>query len=288
MITPQLPGISIKKSRPGLMLLFVFLFINIPALLGQKNELGVFFGGSYYLGDLNPGKQFAMTRIALGGIYRYNFNPHLSARVNGIFASVEGNDALIKYNEDRNLRFVSRITELTGQVEVNFLPFVAGNLDTPYSPYIFFGGGVFSFNPQAQLPDDDGRMRWINLRPLGTEGQGNENYPDRELYSLVSSNFLFGIGFKFNISRNITGGLEWGMRRTGTDYLDDVSTTYADLELLPSATTQYFADRSLSNPGQNTGLQRGDPTTNDWYSFAGFVLAFKIKDFTRGKCAAYN
>lgn len=286
MITPQLSGISVKKSRQGLLLLFVLMFLNTPALLGQKNELGVFFGGSYYLGDLNPGKQFTMTRIALGGVYRYNFNPHLSARVNGIFASVEGNDALVKYNEDRNLRFMSRVTELSGQMEVNFLPFVAGNLDTPYSPYIFFGGGVFRFNPQAQMPDSEGRMRWIDLQPLGTEGQGLEGYPDK--YKLVSHNFLFGVGFKFNISRNITGGIEWGMRRTGTDYLDDVSTTYADLELLPSKTTQYFADRSISNRGQNKGLQRGDPTTNDWYSFAGFVLAFKIKDFTRGKCAAYN
>jgi len=290
MITPQLPGISVKKSRKGLLLLFVLFFLNTPALLGQKNELGVFFGGSYYLGDLNPGRQFAMTRIALGGVYRYNFNPHLSARLNGIFASVEGNDALIKYNEDRNLRFVSRVTELSGQLEINFLPFVAGNLDTPYSPYLFFGGGVFSFNPRAQLPDDEGRLRWIDLRKLGTEGQGLEGYPDK--YGLVSHNFLFGVGLKFNISRNITGGIEWGMRRTGTDYLDDVSTVYPDLSIFEGTENQvastYFSDRSLSNPGQNAGLQRGDPTNNDWYSFAGFVLAFKIKDFTRGKCAAYN
>lgn len=288
MITPKVPGYSLQKTRPGLVLLLLLLFFNTPALLGQKNEIGVFFGGSYYLGELNPGRQFAMTRIALGGIYRYNFGPHISARLNGIFASVEGNDALIKYNEDRNLRFVSKVTELSGQIEINFLPFVAGNLDTPYSPFIFGGGGIFGFSPQAQ--NEEGR--WVNLRPLNTEGQGSELYPERKPYGRISSNYLFGIGLKFNISRNITGGVEWGMRRTGTDYLDDVSTTYADPAVFAGTDneilSQYFYDRSLSHRGENTGLQRGDPSTNDWYSFAGFVIAFKIKDFTRGKCPAYN
>jgi len=269
------------------------LFIFSPgAAFGQKNEIGVFFGGSYYLGELNPSRQFALTRIALGGIYRYNFTPHISLRANGIFGSVEGNDALIKYNEDRNLRFVSKVAELSAQAEVNFLPFVAGNLDTPYAPYLFGGAGIFKFNPQAMNQEG----RWINLRALGTEGQGHDGYPEK--YSLVSYNFLFGFGIKFNISRNITGGVEWGLRRTGTDYLDDVSTVYPDPNIYFQgydannnpiyAAGYYFSDRSLSNPGQNTGLQRGNPRNNDWYSFAGFVISFKIKDFTRSKCPAFN
>lgn len=259
--------------------------------MGQKSELGLLFGGTYYLGDLNPSQQFALTRIGLGGMYRYNFGPHLSARANGLFTSVEGNDALVKYNEDRNLRFVSKVTELSGQLEVNFLPFVAGNLDTPYSPYIFAGGGFFWFNPRAQYPNPDtGEWQWMSLRILGTEGQGTEGYPEK--YKPFSSQFMFGIGFKFNISRNITGGVEWGMRRTGTDYLDDVSTVYPELSVFDDSENLeeavYFYDRSLSNRGQNAGLQRGDPTVNDWYSFAGFVIAFKIKDSARGKCSAYN
>lgn len=283
-----------KKTFAGILGLFLIFFLFPPSLMAQKNELGVLFGGSYYLGDLNPSRQFAMTRIGLGGMYRYNFGPHISARVNGIFASVEGNDALIKYNEDRNLRFVSSITELSGQFEVNFLPYEPGNLDTPYSPYLFAGGGVFWFNPRAQFPDtlSNGSIQWqwISLRKLGTEGQGAEGYPD--IYKPFSHQFMFGIGFKFNISRNITGGVEWGMRRTGTDYLDDVSTVYPDISVFANSDNrpqaEYFYDRSLTHNGQNAGLQRGDPSVNDWYSFAGFIIAFKIKDSSRGKCSAYN
>jgi hypothetical protein len=296
------PGSCKNKYFTVFIFLFSICFFRAPLVMGQKNEIGVLFGGTYYLGDLNPSRQFALTHVAIGGLYRHNFGPHLSARVNGVFGSVEGNDALIKYNEDRNLRFVSNITELSGQLEVNFLPFEPGNLDTPFSPYLFGGGGIFWFNPKAQYPidpnDPNSDWQWISLRILGTEGQGNEGYPDK--YKPFSSNFLFGVGFKFNISRNITGGVEWGMRRTGTDYLDDVSTVYPILDIgsgdpvidlfydHPNETAVRFLYDRTPNPGQNGGLQRGDPTVNDWYSFAGFVIAFKIKDSTRGKCDAYN
>ena len=95
-MTPDnVPGSSKKKSIWGFLALFMLFFLSTPPAWAQKNELGILFGGTYYLGDLNPSRQFAMTRIGLGGMYRHNFGPHIAARVNGIFASVEGNDALI-------------------------------------------------------------------------------------------------------------------------------------------------------------------------------------------------
>jgi opacity protein-like surface antigen len=277
---PDFPKIK-HQLFPVLFLLLAMTFLA-PAAKAQRNELGIFFGGSYYLGDLNPHRQFAMTRIAGGGIYRFNINPHVALRLNGILASVEGNDAVVKYNEDRNLSFVSNIAELSIQGEVNFLHFVSGNLDTPHTPYIFAGAGMFSFNPKAEYGG-----RWYELQPLGTEGQGTEAYPDREPYKRYSSSFLFGLGYKFNITRHITGGLEWGMRRTGTDYLDDVSTTYPDPSVL-SEMGAIFSDRSLEHQGQNAGFQRGNPNNNDWYSFAGFILTFRILSSRRADCPAFN
>lgn len=278
MINFKLPLLSNIFSAYTAILLFVFIFFS-HAGFGQKNEIGIFFGGSYYLGELNPNRQFGLTRIALGGIYRHNFTQHISLRVNGIIGSVEGNDALIKYNQDRNLKFVSQVNEISVQAEVNFLPFVAGNLQTQYSPFLFLGAGAFYFNPRAQ--DDQGN--WRELRPLRTEGQTEEGQ-----YRAFSTSLILGFGLKFNISRNITGGIEWGMRRTGTDYLDDVSTVYPLMNDLPGPASQYFSDRSLANQGQNAGLQRGNPRNNDWYSFAGFVIAFKIKDFNRSRCPGFN
>ena len=253
---------------------------------GQRNEIGLFFGTSYYLGDLNPSRQFAMNSIGIGGLYRFNINDHLALRANGFWGNVAGDDAIIKYNENRNLHFRSNILEVSVQGEVNFLQFAPGNLDTGYSPYIFGGGGFFRFNPQAEI---DGR--WVNLQPLNTEGQGSDLYPERKPYSLYSYNLLFGVGFKFNINRQFSAAFEWGMRRTGTDYLDDVSTTYPDPSVFagnPDNDAIRLHDRSIENRGDNAGFQRGNPNVNDWYSFAGFILTFRIKDRSRLWCPAYD
>jgi len=255
--------------------LFVFVFINSVYTFGQRQEFGALFGGTYYLGDLNPGRQFSLTRIAIGGMYRYNFNQHLAARVAVFYGSVEGNDALFNYNLNRNLRFVSDILEASGQLEINFVPFTAGNFQTPVTPFIFAGGGIVRFDPMAQILDN-GILRWTSLPDLHTEGVS---------YTLLTFNILFGGGVKFNINHRLTGSIEWGMRLTGTDYLDDVSTMYPDLTHLPPGDPRrHLSDPSLSNAGQNTGFLRGNPNNNDWYSFAGFGLTFKIPDVRRGKC----
>jgi hypothetical protein len=273
-----------KLFFKSILILVIFIHIFAPNTHGQKSELGFFFGTSYYMGDLNPEIPFSMPQIAAGALYRFNINENLAIRLNGMFGRVASDDAIVGYNTDRNLRFQSRISELSLQGEVNFLYYIPGDVETPYTPYIFGGGGVFSFNPQADI---NGVM--YNLQGLNTEGQGSDMYPDRKPYSITSFNYLFGIGFKFNITRQLTSAFEWGMRRTGTDYLDDVSTTYPHTAAVANDTrTLELYDRSLTNRGQNAGFARGNPNNNDWYSFAGIVLTFRIKDLTRAKCPAYN
>jgi hypothetical protein len=270
------------KSFITLLLLAGFsVFTNSYA---QKQEMGIFLGSTYYLGDLNPNLHFGMPGAGLGALYRYNFTEHLSARANGYFGMIAGNDATIQFDPNRNLQFRSNVYELSLQGEVNFLPFKAGDLSTPFTPFIFGGGGMLRFNPQAEL---DGS--WHNLNPLNTEGQGSELYPERRPYSLFTSNILFGIGFKFNLSNAVTGGIEWGFRRTGTDYLDDVSTTYPDAGVFGNNTLALqLHDRSLENRFENRDFQRGNPHSKDWYSFAGFVLTIRFKDNSRYVCPAYN
>jgi hypothetical protein len=270
--------------RSLLFFLFITLVFGFNKASAQKHEIGAFFGSSYYLGDLNPERHFAMPGIGMGALYRYNFNQHLSARANGFFGRVAGSDAVVKFDPVRNLQFRSNVMELSIQGEVNFLPFIAGDLTTLFTPFIFGGGGFTGFNPQAELEG-----RWYDLQPLKTEGQGSELYPEREPYSLFTSNILFGVGVKFNITRTVTGGFEWGFRRTGTDYMDDISTTYPDAGVFGNNTLalQLF-DRSLENRYENQNFQRGNPNSKDWYSFAGFVLTIRFKDNSRYRCPAYN
>ena len=134
------------KTFPNRYLLISVIVISLFTVKiswGQKNEVGFFFGGSYYLGDLNPSRQFAMTRIAAGGLYRFNINENLALRINGMWGNVAGDDDIVQYNTNRNLHFRSNIFELSLQGEVNFLMFTPGDLDKPSTPYIFAGGGDF-------------------------------------------------------------------------------------------------------------------------------------------------
>ncbi len=261
----------------------VTLFIILTSLSAQsqKNEFGITAGGTYYMGDLNPNMHFAMSRIGGGAIYRRNINEHFAIRLNGLYGSVQANDAVIGYNTERNLNFRSSIIEISAQTEINFLPFINGGKDNPNSFYLLAGAGAFRFNPKADV-----NGQWIELRPLGTEGQGSELYPDRQVYSKYSYVLIFGVGMKFVVSERMSVGIEWAMRRTGTDYLDDVSTTYTDPSILSDAGS-LLADRSENNSA-TIGSYRGNPYTKDWYSFAGLTITYNIKNPSNLKCPVYN
>ena len=69
------------------------------------------------------------------------------------------------------------------------------------------------------------------MQPLNTEGQGLASFPNRTPYSLFSGSVLGGIGIKFLLNENLTLGIDISANYTFTDYLDDVSTTYADYML---------------------------------------------------------
>lgn len=260
--------------------LFLAIMLNVSA---QRNEIGVFLGTSYYLGDLNPSKHFLLTKPAGGIVYRYVFNPRWAIKMNGLYGTVAGDDAVSKFNEQRNLSFKSGLFEMSTQLELNFLPYVTGNKEEDYfSPYIFGGISVFSFNPKAEYAGT-----WYELKQLGTEGQGTSEYSSiRKPYSLTNVSFPFGLGFKYSIGKSICIGAEWGLRKTVTDYLDDVSTTYADPLILsaengPMSAT--LADRSGENVN-NTGLQRGNSGTKDWYAFTGAFITVKFKAGKDNSC----
>lgn len=263
---------------------FLIAVVSLTASAQRKNkrsaEIGVFLGGSYYIGDLNPLGHFnQFTKPAGGLVFRYNINPRLAARANFLFGSIQGDDAYSNSQgaQQRNLNFKSPITEFSAQLEFNFLDYEIGNEKRKFSPYIFLGLAGFRFKPQGNIGGS-----WVDLQPLGTEGQGLDGGASKKKYKLIQLSIPFGVGIKANLSQRIGLSIEWGMRKTFTDYLDDVSTIYYDPVALAAArggTAAALSDQSKgTDPNfSNVGRQRGDPTNKDWYSFAGFVLTIKLK-----------
>jgi hypothetical protein len=268
----------------------IWAFLSSSAL-AQRSELGVFAGGSFYLGDLNPSGLFSQTQPAFGAVYRFNLTTRWTLRANFLTGMVMADDA-ISGTPERNLHFRSRVNEFSIQAEINFLTYFTGSQNHRFSPFLFGGVGAFTFNPQARVPDMDNPLdrggRWIDLAPLFTEGQGAMADGDTEFPSVYNTTQLvipFGFGFKFSLNRTFSLGVEWGMRLTFTDYLDDVSGFYVDPSILVGTYAIMMADRSLNGP-QIPGTQRGNSNNRDWYSFAGITLTARIGSGPGQACPA--
>ncbi len=252
-----------------------------PSLRAQSSEFGALVGTTFYLGDLNQTTLFKHSHLAGGFMYRYNISPRWAVRGNFLFGKVSASDEGTQ-NAQRNLSFMSPITELSAVAELNFLKIYNTPQNNRFTPYIFAGITLFSFDPQAQLTSDG---PYYELQSLGTEGQEmTDDSPSR--YSLTSVAIPFGIGVKFNIGRSISVGAEWGFRYTFTDYLDDVKGVYYDNDALREQRGSIVADLADRTPelvdsnGESltlnaAGTQRGNTTTTDLYSFAG--VSFTVK-----------
>ncbi len=212
---------------------FFYCLLCLPVFLqAQYSEVGIAVGASAYEGDLTStqfGAAFRHPRVALGAFYRYNAMDFVSVKLGFTYGTLAGDDSKSgdAYQRGRNLHFKSSVMELALTGEFNILGYQPYNLDRPFSPYVFGGIAVFRFNPKALYQDE-----WIALQPLGTEGQGLSEYPERKMYNLTSFAIPCGVGAKYALNDTWNVGFEAGIRFTFTDYLDDVSTTYADENVL--------------------------------------------------------
>jgi hypothetical protein len=259
----------------------------------DHHEIGIALGVSNYYGDLQP-KLFASYgyQPMVGILYKYYMSPHVGLRVGASYTNLSAADSLsiIPANVQRNLSFATRLFEFHGGLEINFMPIDV--LRRRMTPYIFGGLAAFYFNPYAFDANDDKKY----LRPLSTEGQGLPMYPDRKQYSLVNLAFPFGGGMKFFIGRTILLTGELGFRYTNTDYLDDVSKSYVNLDTLQAykgKVARKFSYRGTDKNNPNYGYQRGDPKSNDWYWYGNVTATIYFhafgnpREYLKTKCPGF-
>ncbi|MBR4716014.1 MAG: outer membrane beta-barrel protein [Bacteroidales bacterium] len=272
------------KSRSKYIILFVLLLAAVPAS-GQiwlgKSEIGFTVGGMNYIGDLNNQSMLGKVNLAFGGLYRHNFDERWALRIDVDYGHVEGGNP--DYIARRNLSFKSYILEGSMRVEFNFFPFSMRDDHFNWTPYIFGGLGFFAFNPQAYFTDPlSGESGWFDLQPLGTEGQGTSLAPERTPYTLKQMSMPFGIGFKYHPNKSLTLSAEYGFRKSWTDYIDDVSTTYVDnaqLTYVAGELAAGLADRSGEvEPGyvNAAGIKRGDDSLDDWFAYFNVNITLKL------------
>jgi len=250
-------------------LLAGFIFMVPHGLNAQTLEIGASAGVSYYLGDINPAIPYVQSKIAYGAIARYNINRRWAARFSYTRGKLVGDDTKSNKVTNRELNFKTNINDFSLVAEFNFWEYFTGSRKNYFTPYIFGGIGFFTFKPF----NFDG----VNLQAHGTEGQSQyqeQQFEGRAPYRLWGISIPFGFGFKYSLSRRLALGLEWGMRKTFTDYIDDISTTY------------YTTNDFVSDPTgtHSAGMQRGNEANDDWYNFTLLSVTYKFNLFGSKKC----
>lgn len=249
-------------------------------------ELGFTAGGAHYFGDLNTHTGLQAIKPAVGIYYRKYFNGYVGARAHFRFMQLGYSDVYNtnSFQRQRNLSFNTELYELAVQGDFNFFRFEPGSDDYRFSPYLTLGASFFHFNPYAYYQNNK-----YFLQPLHTEGQGTSRFPDRKPYQLYSYAWLIGGGFKYSLNRRLNIGVECLFRFTQTDYLDDVSTTYAGLDAFPTkpdgsnTIAAILQDRSgvMGPPIGEMGRQRGNSRDKDQFATIEVTLGIL---FTSYRC----
>ena len=291
------------RNRCFMLMLSVLL---LKTSYGQYNsgafEAGIIIAPSNFLGDLggNAGKgapflkdnNISMTRLIAGAHISYHPADWYGVRLALNYGNIAGDDAVIKgkggleeARKIRNLNFKSAIAEayLVGELYPTvFLEADPSERLHKFRPYVVAGVGIFHFNPQGK---DAQTGDWVKLRALHTEGQGFPELAGRKNYSLTQLNVPLGIGIKYFLTEQVSIGFDILTRKTFTDYIDDVSTSYIDnnlfyknLPLSAAIVATRMYDKSAGSANRNAGEKRGTAGHNDAYYAAGVKLSIRFGD----------
>ncbi len=331
-----MPAYMKKLLIPLFLILFFLPEASGQLWMRERQFVFLGMGASGFMGDLGGADKigtqdyrdfnFRAVRPATKIGYRYFINYDLAITGNLAFGYVSGDDRHTQetFRNNRNLQFRSPVLETSVQGEWFF--YTDGKVGARYRDqtrnigwigfrlrgYVFAGIGAFYFNPQGYFDGEHyltlkhasineinllPRDGWYNLRPLRTEGQGfDEYFPTRRKYFPVNVAIPFGIGMTLSLTREWSIGMEYGFRKTFTDYLDDASTTYVDPtvytanwdgnpskialgEYFSNPTNYSYRDREgMANYPDPTlpGQQRANPHNDDAYMFLFLTVQYKI------------
>ena len=189
-------------------LLFLLFFCTVNA---QIHEVGVFLGGSNYIGDVGSTNYISPNEPAFGILYKWNKSPRHAYRISYTQSKITGND--LDSNEpgrnQRGYHFENSIKELSLGLEFNFFDFNLHDIKRKVSPYVYSGLSFFNYNELYVL--------------------SGETHKDKNANSL---GIPMHLGVKSNIWPHVIVALEVGVRYTFTDNLDGSNPKNEKLKML--------------------------------------------------------
>lgn len=253
----------------------------------RYNTVGVSLNALNYYGDLAPtpnriSTDISFTRPGIGFSFSHRFGPRFAVTANFMYGNLRGsdNESADPFDESngffrykRNLSFRNRIKELSLVASFDLFQNQSTYISrVKWTPYAYLGLAVLHHNPQAQVPafDLEGNPfsnagQWVNLQPLGTEGQHLGDRPAGTAnngikpYKRIQPAIPLGIGGRFRLNEVMDLSFEFGFRYLFTDYIDDVSGDYVyvgafgDNELAKAMS--YRTNEILGDPRVAASLQ---------------------------------
>lgn len=268
----------------------------------KYNVFGITVNSLNYFGDLAPkpgvfSTDISFTRPAFGATFAHRFGPRYTLQADFFWGTLSGsdyesadpNDANQKPRYIRNLQFRNRIKELSLTAVVDLYKNESSYITRiDLSPYAFLGVSVLHHNPKGYVEDNavshstgiplPEAGTWVELQPLGTEGQFSDlaetdvNF-GIEPYSKIQIAIPFGIGIRYKLNQAMDLSFEIGTRYLFTDYIDDVSASYVDLDKLPDDLSRYMSDRSQQTEAID-GATRDIPTERVSYNGYSVILGY--------------
>ena len=166
----------------------------------QIYEVGVFIGGSNFIGDVGATNYISPNQPAIGGIFKWNRSPRHSYRVTVTYAKLEGIDVKSDdpRRQQRGYSFETNILEISAGMEFTFFDFDLHTGGKNYTPYLYSGITLanhdnFYFNNGVQT--DEGTTSWAYGIPIV-------------------------LGFKTTLTQSFVLAFEIGARYTFSDEID--------------------------------------------------------------------
>lgn len=207
-----------------LYLLFVLCALLVQNVVAQKSEVGFGLGTLNYTGDLVRNYNFRYSKPAATAFYRSNLSTVVSFRAGIVAGQIGASETPIDvFATQRAASFSLFLFEASTVMEYHFLNWRDTKRFVRFTPYVFAGLGLFGIAGNAEKTTE---------------------------YSNVQGAVPFGIGMKYVYNPKWYLALEFGMRKTWFDYLDNISD----------------GDRRYKN------YQYGNPNDNDNYFFLGITL----------------
>lgn len=179
-------------------LVFFFCFFATIAT-AQIHEIGIFAGGSNFIGDVGKENYIAPNSLAIGGVYKWNKSPRHAWRASFMYSNLQIDDAKASSSarQERNFSLENTVKEVSLGLEFNFFDFNLHDLDFKMTPYVHTGLSYFWYDS----------MYFVNGQPKKDDLNGALAIP-------------ITLGFKMRIGYNWILGAESGVRYTFVDDLD--------------------------------------------------------------------